>query len=135
MSQAEITNGYETEYGSSREPAAGAKFLWIQIILENTGTRELTLPAPEHFSVLFGLSEFKVSYGHRKDHLDYQSLDPRLFQGQKTEAWLRFDIPAEAELKDLQFVFIPESSQVGAAILSVDYSWADHPAFFWQCGN
>ena len=29
MSQAEITTSYPTEYGSTREPPAGMKFLWI----------------------------------------------------------------------------------------------------------
>jgi hypothetical protein len=71
MSQAEITTGYPTEYGSMREPPAGMRFLWIRILIKNIGQQERDLPTPEHFSVLNGETEYKPTYGHRQDHVDY----------------------------------------------------------------
>jgi hypothetical protein len=133
MSQAEITTGYTTEYGSTREPPAGKRFLWIHILLKNIGQNERNLPAPEHFSVLNGTTEFKPTYGHRKDYADYMALTTGMVQGQGVDAWLRFDIPAEAELKDLQFAFLPESSQVSVGFSSSAYPWGDHPIYLWTC--
>lgn len=133
MSQAEVTASYVTEYGSSRKPASGTKFLWVQILLKNVGQKERPLPAPEHFSVLYGASEFKPGYGHRLEHTDYAVLKPVVYQGQQLEAWLRFEIPASAELKDLQFAFLPESFQISTAFAPTDYPWADHPIYLWSC--
>jgi len=133
MSQAEITSGYLTEYDSRRDPTLGGKFLWIEVQLENSGPDEQVLPAPEHFSVLYGTSEFKPSYGHRKDYPDYTVLKAGLFQGQKVNAWLRFDLPAAAELPELQFVFQPESVEINYSFPTTDYAWADHPIYFWRC--
>jgi hypothetical protein len=133
MSEAEITTSYLTEYGSEREPSADNKFVWVHILLKNIGQGEQSSPAPEHFSVLNGETEFKPTYGHRKDHTDYMSLNTNLVQGQEVDAWLRFDIPVALELKDLIFAFLPESSQVSLGFSSSDYSWADHPIYLWSC--
>jgi hypothetical protein len=133
MSEAKITTGYLTEYGSTREPPAGKKFLWIHIILQNIGQNDRNLPAPEHFSVLYGTAEFKPTYGHRKDYADYMALTADMVQGQDVNAWLRFDIPVAVELKDLQFAFLPESSQVSVGFSSNKYPWGDHPIYLWMC--
>ena len=79
------------------------------------------------------MAEFKATYGHHKDHADYMALNTTLIQGQQVDAWLRFDIPADLELKDLWFAFLPESTQVSLGFSSNDYSWADHPIFLWTC--
>ena len=131
MSEAEITTSYLTEYGSNREPSAGKKFIWIHILLKNIGQGEWDLPAPEHFSILYGTAEFKATYGHRKDYMDYIALNTSMAEGQEVDAWLRFDIPADAELKDLTFAFLPESLQVSFGFSSSDYFWADHPIYLW----
>lgn len=133
MIQAEITTAYRTEFDSVREPPAGKKFLWIHIVLKNIGRDEQNLPAPEHFSVLNGTTEYKSIYGHRKDYADYLALTTNLVQGQEVDAWLRFDIPAALELKALWFAFLPESSQVSTGFSSSDYSWGDHPIYLWMC--
>lgn len=133
MSEAEITSSYPTEYGSNREPPAGKKFIWIHLLLKNIGQGELDLPAPEHFSVLDGTAEFKPTYGHHKDYTDYMALPTGMVQGQVVDAWLRFDISADAESKDLIFAFLPESTQVSFGFSSSDYSWADHPIYLWTC--
>lgn len=133
MSEAEITTSYLTEYGSERDPAVDKKFVWIHILLKNIGQGERILPDAEHFSVLQGTDEFKPTYGHRKDHTDYTSLNTNMAQGQEVDAWLRFDIPVTAELGDLWFVFLPESSQVSLDFSSSAYSWADHPIYLWTC--
>src|SRR5215207_4574563 len=133
MSQAEITTSYLTEFDSTREPPAGKKFLWINMVIKNIGQQEQDLPAPEHFSVLNGTAEYKSIYGHRKDHADYMSLTMSMVQGQEVDAWLRFDIPAALELKDLQFAFLPESSQVSLAFSPSTYPWGDHPIYLWSC--
>lgn len=133
MSQAEITTSYLTEFGSTREPPAGKKFLWIHIVLKNIGQQEQNLPAPEHFSVLNGTTEYKSIYGHRKDHADYMALTTGMVQGQDVDAWLRFDIPAALELKDLWFAFLPESSQVSLSFSPSGYAWGDHPIYLWAC--
>jgi hypothetical protein len=133
MSQAEITTSYPTEYGSTREPPAGMRFLWIHILLKNIGRQERDLPAPEHFSVLNGETEYKPTYGHRQDHLDYMALTTVMVQGQDADAWLRFDIPADLELQDLWFAFMPESSQISVGFSSNNYPWADNPIYLWTC--
>jgi hypothetical protein len=133
MSEAEITTSYLTEYGSEREPSAGQKIIWIHILLKNISQSEQTLPATEHFSVMYDSTEFKPTYGHRKDHTDYTSLNTNILMGQEVDAWLRFDIPATAELQDMQFAFLPESLQVSFNFSSSDYSWADHPIYLWNC--
>jgi hypothetical protein len=133
MSQVEITTSYLTEFGSTREPPAGKKFLWIRISLKNIGQGERVLPAPEHFSLLNGATEFKPTYGNRKDYADYMTLTTGMVPGQDVDAWLRFDILAALELKDLWFVFLPESSQVSIGFSSSDYPWANHPIFLWKC--
>jgi hypothetical protein len=133
MSEAEITTSYLTEFGSEREPSAGTKFIWIHILLKNIGQDGRTLPETEHFSVLDGTDEFKPTYGHRKDHTDYTSLNTSMAQGQEVDAWLRFDIPAALELKDLMFAFLPETSQVSFGFSSGDYPWGDHPVYLWTC--
>ena len=133
MSQAEITTGYPTEYGSTREPPPGMRFLWIHILLKNLGQGKWDLPAPEHFSVLNGETEYKSIYGHRKDHADYLALTTGMAQGQDVDAWLRFDIPADLELKDLWFAFMPESSQISVGFSPGDYPWGDHPIYLWTC--
>jgi len=133
MTEAEITSSYLTEYGSEREPPAGKNIIWVHVQLKNIGQSERILPATEHFSVLHGTDEFKSTYGHRKDHMDYTSLNTSMAQGQEVDAWLRFDIPITAELQELWFAFLPESSQVSLDFSSSDYFWADHPIYLWTC--
>jgi len=134
MEQAEITNNFVTDFGSTRIPSHGDKFLWVHIVLKNVTQVELPLPDAEHYSILYVATELKPTYGHRKDHIDYIMLDSTLFPDQSVEAWLRFDIPVAAELMDLRFIFLPESSNVGASFTSPNYPYAeDHPAFVWNC--
>jgi hypothetical protein len=133
MVQAEITTSYITEYGSRRDPTLGGKFLWVHLQLKNNAPNEYRLPTPEHFSVLYGTTEFKSSYGHRQGYTDYTALGTGMFPGQIVDAWLRFDIPAVAELGDLQFVFIPEGLQVSTSFSPTEYPWADHPIYLWGC--
>jgi len=133
MEQAEITTSYETEFGSDREPTAGIKFLWVHVNLKNVATQEQTLPPEEHYSALLGETEFKPTYGYRKDHPDYNALKPVLGSGEEVNAWLRFDIPLDAEIMDLKFVFMPDSTQISFGFSSSEYSWADHPIYLWNC--
>jgi hypothetical protein len=134
MDQAEITDSFINEFGSQRTPSAGHKFLWIHITLENLGKSEIVLPAPENFSVLYAESEFKPIYGHRQGYADYTDLGSILFPGQVLDAWLRFDIPAAAELRDLRFVFLPTSAQVGVSPSSPNYPYAENkPTYVWKC--
>jgi hypothetical protein len=133
MIQAEITGSFLTEYGSIRQPPAGSEFLWIHLGLQNTSPSMQDLPAPEHFSVLYGSSEYKPAYGHRKGHPDYMALPAGLVQGQVVDAWLRFDIPAGLELSELAFTFLPESSQVSVGFSSSISPWGDLPIYLWTC--
>lgn len=133
MRQAEITISYLTEYDSTREPPAGKNFLWVNILLKNIGRSEQNLPAPEHFSVLHEKTEFKPIYGHRKGYADYMALTTDIMPGQEVNAWLRFDVPAAVELKDLWFAFLPESSQVSVGFSPSDYPWGNHPIYLWKC--
>jgi hypothetical protein len=135
MDQLEVTEDYLTDYGSTRVPPAAQKFLWVHVRLRNAGQIQLDVPAAEHFSVLYAAAELKPTYGHRKDYADYTALGPAIFPNQELDAWLRFDIPATAELKDLRFVFLPESSEVGTSFSSPDYPYAkDKPTYVWKCG-
>jgi hypothetical protein len=98
------------------------------------GQNEINLPLPEHFSVLYAATELKPTYGHRKGYVDYTTLNPVIFPNQSVDAWLRFDIPVAAGLKDLRFVFLPESSGVGVSFSSPNYPYAeDHPIYVWKC--
>jgi len=127
---AEFTSGYLTEYGTSREPPTDTKFLWVRVALKNLGRQAHTVPATEHFSVVYHASEFKPAYGHRQDHVDYTSLTSMLYQGSPQTAWLRFDLPATAELTALQFAYLPESSRV--TFSPTNYVWANHPVYLWR---
>ena len=134
MDRAEITDSFINEFGSQRRPSPGKKFLWIHVALENVRKDELLLPEPENFSILYAESEFKPVYGHRQGYADYTTLDPTLFPNQTLDAWLRFDIPDTAELKDLWFVFLPTSAQVGVSPSSPNYPYADNkPTYVWKC--
>ncbi len=134
MNGLEITQDYVTEYGSTRVPPAGQKFLWVHIRLKNVGRIELDIPGSEHFSILYAGSELKPTYGHRKDYADYTALGPVIFPDQELDAWLRFDIPSAAELKDLRFVFLPTSAQVGVSPSAPSYPYAENkPTYVWKC--
>jgi hypothetical protein len=134
MAQTEINDSFITEFGSQRVPSPGLKYLWVHVQLKNTGSDQIDIPAPEHFSVLYVAAELKATYGHRKDYADYTALGPVLFPNQEVDAWLRFDIPDTAELKDLRFVFLPESLGVGTSFSSPIYPYAeDHPTYVWKC--
>jgi hypothetical protein len=134
MSQSEIVGEYVNEYGTTRIPSAGTEFLWVHVQLKNLGQKESDTPKPEHFSVLYAAAEFKPTYGHRKEYADYTALDSVLFPGQQVDAWLRFDVPASAELGDLRFVFLPESSQVGVSFSAPSYPYVEnHPTYVWNC--
>jgi hypothetical protein len=133
LDRLEITQEYETEYGSRRIPPAGQKFLWVEIHLKNTGQIELEVPESEHFSVLYAATELKPAYGHRRDYTDYTTLSPVLFPANALDAWLRFDVPTTAELSDLRVVFLPESIQVGTSVDSPDYPYTKNkPTFVWN---
>jgi hypothetical protein len=132
--QAEITGSYVTDFGTLRRPTQGRNFLWIHIQVENIGRVNLDLPTIEHFSALYAATEFKPAYGHRQGHPDYTALGPTLFPGQKVDAWLRFDLPAMATLKDVQFVFMPKSFQLGVSASSPAFPWGgQHPVYIWFC--
>ena len=134
MDQTEINDSFITEFGSQRIPSPGQKFLWIHIMLKNVGKSEITLPTPEHFSVLYAATELKPTYGHRADYAEYTALGPIIFPNQELDAWLRFDIPTTAELNDLRFVFLPESTQVGVSFSSPNYPYGgDKPTYVWNC--
>jgi len=136
MDQLEITQAYITDYGSSRIPTQENEFLWVHIRIKNTGKIETDIPVSEHFSILYAGTELKPTYGHRARYTDYTTLGPNIFPNQELDGWLRFDIPATAELKDLRFVFLPESSQVGTSFSSPNYPYADDkPTYVWKCAQ
>ena len=133
MDQTEITESFITEFGSQRVPSSGQKFIWVHVTLKNVSKTEIGLPAPEHFSVLYAESEFKPTYGHRQGYTEYTVLGSVIFPNQELDAWLRFDIPTAAELNEMRFVFLPESSQVGASSSSPNYPYADNkPTYVWD---
>ena len=91
-------------------------------------------PLSEHYSVLYAATELKPTYGHRQGYVDYTTLGTVIFPGQELDGWLRFDVPTTAGLKDMRFVFIPESAQVGTSFSSPNYPYADDkPTYVWNC--
>jgi hypothetical protein len=133
MDGPEFTDVYETDYGSTRVPPKGGKFLWVHIGLKNIGQVETAIPAAENFSVLYASTELKPTYGHRQGYKDYTTLVQTIFPGQELDGWLRFDVPVTAELRDMLFVYLPESSQVGASYSSPNYPYAeDKPTYVWD---
>ena len=134
MIKTEVTQDYITDYGSTRVPPTGDKFLWVHVQLKNMGQIELNVPLSENFSVLYAATELKPTYGHRKGYAEYTALDAVIFPDQDLDGWLRFDIPTTAELKDLRFVYLPESSQIGASFSSLNYPYSDDkPTYVWKC--
>jgi hypothetical protein len=134
MDQIEITGEYLNEFGSTRSPSPGKKFLWAHVHLINQGQIEINAPRLENFSVLYAATELKPIYGYRRGYKDYSTLPPKIFPDQKADGWLRFDIPAAAELTDLLCVFLPESAQVGTSYSSPNYPYSeDKPTFVWKC--
>ena len=133
MGQVEITKDFITEYGTTRIPSTDMKFFWVHVQLKNVGEVEVELPHFENFSVLYAATELKPTYGHRQGYQEYSTLEPILFPDHEADAWLRFDIPAAAELTDLRFVFLPTSSQVGTSFSSPNYPYSDKPTYVWKC--
>ena len=134
MDQLEITDHSITEFGSTRNPSPGKKFMWVHIQLKNVGQIEIEVPQIEHFSVLYAATELKPTYGHRQEYTDYSTLGTVLFPDQEAEGWIRFDIPATAELKDMLCVFIPESAQIGTTFSSPNYPYSENkPTYVWKC--
>lgn len=134
MDQIEITGEYLNEFGSIRSPSPGKKFLWAHIQLINDGPIEIDAPRLENFSVLYAASELKPIYGYRQGYRDYSTLPPKIFPDQEADGWLRFDIPAAAELQDLLCVFLPESAQIGTSFSSPMYPYSENkPTFVWKC--
>jgi len=132
--QNEITENFTTEFGSTRNPSPGKKFMWVHIQLKNAGKIEVEIPILEHFSVLYAATEIKPSYGYRQGFTEYSTLGPKLFPDQQADGWIRFDIPDTAELTDLLCVFIPESAQIGSTISSPNYPYSDDkPTYVWKC--
>jgi len=133
MEQLETTQDYLTDFGSTRIPPEGKKFLWVHIRLENLKQIEMNVPLAEHFSVLYAATEIKPTYGYRQAYTEYIALGPVIFPDQELDGWLRFDIPAVAELSDLLFVFLPESAQIGTSYFSPNYPYSeDKPTYVWQ---
>jgi hypothetical protein len=133
MDQIEITEEFITEFGTTRKPPAGEKFMWVYVQLKNAGQIEINTPLLENFSVLYAATEIKPTYGHRREYAEYSTLQPVLFPNDEAEGWIRFDIPAAAELKDLRFVYLPISAQVGASFSSPNYPYSnDKPTFVWE---
>ncbi|MDQ3006046.1 MAG: hypothetical protein M3R47_11795 [Chloroflexota bacterium] len=134
IGQLEITDEFITEFGSTRKPSPGKNFMWAHIQLKNVGQIEIEIPQIEHFSVLYAALELKPTYGHRQAYTDYSTLGPILFPGDEADGWIRFDIPATAELKDMLCVFIPESAQIGSTFSSPNYPYSeDKPTYVWKC--
>jgi hypothetical protein len=134
LDQVEITEDFITDFGSTRSPSPGMKFMWAHIQLKNVGQIEIEIPEIEHFSVLYAATELKPTYGHRQEYTDYSTLGPILFPDQGADGWVRFDIPATAELKDMLCVFLPESAQIGTTFSSPNYPYSeDKPTYVWKC--
>ena len=134
MDQLEITQEYLTDFGSTRSPSAETKLLWVHIRLKNTGQIEMDIPTLENYSVLYAAAEIKPIYGHRMDYVDYTTLGAVIFPDQELDGWLRFDIPVAAELREMLFVFLPESAQVGTSFSSPNFPYSDDkPTYVWNC--
>ena len=134
VDQTETSQDFVTEFGSTRNPSPGMKFMWVHIQLKNVGRIEVNVPQLEHYSVLYAATELKPTYGHRQGYMDYSTLGPILFPDQEADGWIRFDIPATAESQDLLCVFLPESSQIGTTFSSPNYPYSkDKPTYVWKC--
>jgi len=134
LDQIETTQEFVTEFGTIRIPSPGKKFMWVHIQLTNMGQIEINIPILENFSVLYAATELKPTYGHRQGYMDYSTLGPILFPDQQADGWIRFDIPATAELTNLLCVFLPESAQIGSTISSPNYPYSeDKPTYVWKC--
>ncbi len=132
VDQADMTDAYITEYGSSREPSSGQKFLWVHINLLYTGAGSRSLPSAEHYSALYDGGEFKASYGHRQDHTDYTTLGRVIYSDQQVEGWLRFSLPELASLHQIRFAYMPEGIRATFDSPKAGDSWAEHLVYLWE---
>jgi hypothetical protein len=133
MDQFEITREYITDFGPTRNPPAGKKFLWVHIRLKNIGQTEMDAPVLENYSIVYAAIEIQPIYGHRNGYVDYSTLEAVIFPDQELDGWLRFDIPDTAGLSEMLFVFIPESAQVGTSYSSPSYPYSvDKPTYVWD---
>jgi len=128
----EINDRYKTSFGPVRDSTPGLEFLWVQVLLENNGQAAIDLPGEDHFSVLHGGREYKPTYGHRDGYPDYTSLGGTVYPGSPLEGWLRFDIPEEAALDDIQFAFLPESTRITFTRTQSGGSYYNHPVYLWR---
>jgi hypothetical protein len=120
---------YTTEFGTVRQPPRDGQYLWVQVALENLTEKVLSLPRVDRFGLLFHDQELEATYGHRQNFPDYTSQESSLYPDQSLEAWLRFEVSAEAQASDLLFAFSPESPLVSLDAPSQTDSWANHPVF------
>jgi len=94
----------------------------------------MEVPVFEHYSILYTVIEIKPIYGHRNGYVEYTTLGKVIFPNQELDGWLRFDILSTAELKDMRFVFLPESAQAGVSYSALSYPYAeDKPTYVWSC--
>jgi len=127
----EFTTRYTDQFNTVRDAPTSIKFLWIQIGLKNIATAAHPVPTPEHFSLLYFQTEIKSSaYARRKDFLDYTTLSGKINPNQEIKAWLRFDVPVNAEAPSLWFVYLPQSSRV-AFLPPNSPAWGEHPEYLW----
>jgi hypothetical protein len=130
--KAELSQQYLNEFNAPRNPPAGMQFAWAQVQVTNTGSLVTDIPLPENFSLLYYQNEYKPTYGRRQGYIDYTGLNKALDPGGTVEAWLRFDVPADARLEQLLFAYLPETIRVSFSSSQSDLSWARHPVHLWR---
>ena len=132
IDQTEISGTYTTDFNTQRDPPSGRKILWVHIQIVNPGQSTLKTPGAEHFSVIYGESEIRSTYGHRQGYPDFTDLSVNLFPAQTLAGWLRFDVPTEAVLEDLTIAFFPNNKFLPALTRGDASIWVDQPIYIWR---
>ena len=102
---------YRTRLGSDVRPPEGAKFLWIEIAVENVGEHAADAPSPYDFLVRYKGEDIRADsllFLEPSGMSAYQG--ERIYPGVRRTGWLRFTIPAGAQAEDLVLVLSPPLS-------------------------
>ena len=105
----EFSGPYRSSSGLKEEPPEGAKFLWLHLIVENTGRNAVDTPLPSDFHVIHEGKQIDADlfYFGRPGYDEFRPGE--IFPNVTRSGWLRFTVPALAEADRLKVIFKPFS--------------------------
>lgn len=119
----QFSGAYKDKYGTDQKPPEQAKFLWLHASAENVGQTALDAPNPFSFQLVYKGTHVSANYPFT-DRVGYSLYQGgQIYPGVRTEGWIRFDLPADAQAADIKVQFQPSLSAFPPVY------------FFWQLGH